>query len=255
VKIISINNRDIIRRIAFRNEYDLLANKATEDIFNVIKGNYLNKSNIKQTFEYEDTKYIIDLTISYANLNNIKFDMGANFNPIDKESQTPPHIVMNIVLDYNFCEEDFGRICYRIYEFIRHEYEHFYECDKNIESSEEYKDNLKLMRQENLSDLERAKLVEKYMLDPYEIDAYARSIYYAAKKKKKRFQNVLWESMDVAFFGFNPNEQVEGHKNQQIMRIQRNIIDKITERIHKIFQITTACMLSTRGMKSFGKKW
>jgi hypothetical protein len=247
MKIIKTDAQNIFKKIAFRNRYDLLANEATRDIFETIKNNYNDKRDIKKSFEYRNTNYIIDLELSRGDLVDKKFNMQANFNPPDKETQTPPHITIIIVLANTFSEEDFERLNYTIYQFIRHEYEHFY--DWNILPDQEYYDNLRALQDMNLSLLERAKLVEKNVLSPYEITAYSRSVFYVAKKRKVRFQKVLWEALDIMFFGFSKKDQDIGRKDREIMDIYNNIYHKIIERIHQIFQIKRTAMISTKGLE------
>jgi hypothetical protein len=249
MRIIKTDAQNIFKKIAFRNRYDLLANEATRDIFETIKNNYQNTRESKESFEYKNTNYIIDLKLSHDNLIDKKFDMRADFNEPDVKAQTPPYIEIRITLDYNFSKDDFERLNYAIYEFIRHEYEHFYSYDHDIFSSKEYYDNLRALQDMSLSLLERAKLVEKNVLDPYEIDAYARSVVYVAKKRKVRFQKVLWEALDIMFFGFSEKDQNLGRQNREIMNIYNNILDKTQERIHQIFQIKRTAMISTRGLE------
>ena|GEM_PF-4020947 len=249
MKIIKTDALNIFQKIAFRNQYDLLANEATRDIFKTIKDNYRNTNDTKKSFEYRNTDYFVDLELSHGNLIDKKFNVQANFNPPDKEAQTPLYINIIIVLDNSFSEEDFERLNYIVYQFIRHEYEHFYDCDKNVLPDQEYYDNLRAFQNMNLSLLERVKLVEKNVLSPYEITAYARSIFYMAKKRKVRFQKVLLEALDIMFFGFSEKDQEIGRKDREIMDIHNNIYHKIIEKIHQIFQIKRTATISTKGLE------
>lgn len=249
MKIILVGDKDIIRKIAFRNRYDLLANDASRDIFDIIKNNYLNKVDVQKSFEYKNSNYVIDLYLSSGDLFNKAFDMDAHFYPPEEGTQLPPYIEMRIVLDNGFSEDNFEKLNYSIYQFIRHEYEHFYNCDKNVYPDKEYYDNLKLLQRPDLTDIERAKLIEKNVLHSHEIDSYAKSIVYLAKKRKIRFQQVLWETLDIMFFGFGDKERESGHRNVKIMKIYENILWKLKERIEKIYSLRRMAAISTRGLE------
>lgn len=247
MKIVSIDVFSMLKKIAFRNQYDLFANDASRDVFEMVKSNYKNKTNTKRTFEYKSTKYIIDLSLSYDNLSPTKFKVFARFFEQDNDIQLPPYIEVEVVLDNGFSENDFERLYYQIYEFVRHEYEHFCQFDKDIHPSKDYLDTVEQLQSYGMPDLERAKTVEKNVLDPQEIDAYARSIMYVAKKRKVRFQVVLWEMADIMFFGFDDKDVKEGHKNQEIMNVHNNVVDKIKKRIEQIYQIKGSMGRSTNG--------
>lgn len=228
---------DLLRKIVLGSKYDLLANNATRDIFNIIKKEYLNNKNLEKSFEYKDANYIIDLVLSHDNLLDKKFDMRANFYPPEENTKLPPYIEIKIILDINFSEKDFERLNYVIYEFIRHEYDHYYKCDNDIYPDKEYYDNLEKLQDMNLSDVQRAQLVQKNVLNPYELDAYAQSIIQLSKKKKIRYQYILRETMDIMFFGFSQERRDIGHKNIEIMSIYNDIMSKLKEKIEQKLQV------------------
>ena len=230
MKIIIAKNiiaMNLLRKVILGSKYDLLANNATRDIFNIIKREYLNNKGIKESFEYKSSDYIVDLTLSHDNLTDKKFNIEAYFNPPDKETQLPPYIDIKIILDNSFSEKDFERLNYIIYSFLRHEYDHFYKCDNDIFPDSEYYENLRKLQDMNLSDIQRAELIKNNVTHPYEIDAYAQSIIQSCKKRKIRYQYVLREAMDIMFFGFSEEKQKIGHNNTEIMKIYNNIEDRI----------------------------
>jgi hypothetical protein len=227
---------DFLRRVIVGGKYDLLANEATRDIFNIIKKNYQNDKRVEENFEYRNSNYIVDLYLSHDNLINQKFEARAFFYPSEEKCQLPPYIEARVVLDYSFSENDFERLYYVIYTFIRHEYDHFCKFDQNIHVDEEYQNNLRQLQDMNLSFLQRAEMVRKNVLNPMELDAYCVSIIKSAAKRHTTFQKVLREMMDIMFFGFSKEEQESGRENAEVMKIYKDIMDRIREKIEKTLQ-------------------
>lgn len=228
----------ILRIAAYRNKYDLLSNNVAKRIFEAIKSNYQSRINIGNSFLYEQNEenkeeYFIDFFVKFINSKDIKRDIKAKF--YYPEGKTEPYIDIKIMIGLNFSEQDMERLYWYLYESIRHEYEHFDKYARGFLPDEEYKRIVGALSKMNLSDVEKIKLISKYILHPIEIDSFAKSIMYVAKKRKIPYGHVIRDVLNRVLF--NDDEDVKNRmsQNQAINTMIDNIENKLTSRIKEIF--------------------
>lgn len=77
--------------------------------------------------------------------------------------------------------------------------------------------------------------VKNYILNPIEIDSYARSIVYVAKKEKRSFRSVLENVILRTFFKNDENIKGEWCKNPIVLKNVNNTIEALTKRIEEIY--------------------
>jgi len=232
VKISSIDS--ILKFASFRNKYDLLSNNVARNIFEAIKLKISNRFSFKDSFyEKGDEEYTIDYLVKFVDKDDIKADIKAKFYYPD--NKTEPYIDIKIYIGLNFSEQDLERLYWQLYESIRHEYEHFDKYSKGFWPDEEYNKTVASLDSLNLQDIDKVNLISKYILDPIEIDSYAKSTVYVAKKRKTPYGNVIDDILDRSLFGNNENIKKRMLENQEICRIISDIKDKLVERVKKLF--------------------
>jgi len=234
VKILTIEN--ILKFASFRNKYDLLSNNVARKIFDSIKEKYLNRINTNGSFfeKDEDCKeYTIDFFVKFIDSTDMKREVKARF--YYPEGKTEPFIDIRILIGLNFSKQDFERLYWHLYEFIRHEYEHFDGYKKGLWPDEEYIKTMLSLDKMNLSDVERIKLVSKYILDPIEIDSYAKSIMYVAKKRKTPYGQVVQDVLNRVLFNNDENIKNRMTQNQAINTIINGIEKRLVDRIKEVF--------------------
>ena len=234
MKILTIEN--ILKFASFRNKYDLLSNNVARKIFDSIKEKYLNRINTKDSFFEKDEdgkEYTVDFFVKFIDSIDIKREVKARF--YYPEGQTEPFIDIRILVGLNFSKQDFERLYWYLCESIRHEYEHFDGYKKGLWPDEEYIKTMLSLDKMNLSDVERIKLVSKYMLDPIEIDSYAKSIMYVAKKRKTPYGQVVQDVLNRVLFNNDENIKNRMTQNQAINTIINGIEKRLVDRIKEVF--------------------
>ena len=235
MNILSIEN--IIKCVAFRNKYDLLSNDVAKKIFDVIKNNYGTRTNAKDSFyEKQEEEYVVDYLIQFVNRDDIKTNIKARFYYPDEI--TDPYVDINICIGLNFTEQDLERLYWKLYESIRHEYEHFNKYLKGFYPDQEYDKLVEALDNLNLSDIEKAQIAAKYILDPIEIDSYAKSIMYVAKKRKIPYLYVIEDVIDRVIFSNDKDIKNRMLKNKEIGIIMEDVRGGLVGRINKIYPAT-----------------
>lgn len=238
MNILSIEK--IIRIAAYRNKYDLLSNDIAKRVFESVKGNYQSRINIGDSFYYgqnEDTKeeYIVDYFVKFINSKDIKRNVKANFEYPDPEKNYPATIDIKIVLGLSFSEDDMERLYWHLYEAIRHEYEHYDKYTQNLWPDEEYKKTIEALKNLNLPDMEKVKLVSKLILHPIEIDSFARSIMYVAKKRKISYGYVMRDILNRILFHEDKNIKNRMLQNPEMKEMIDNVENRLINRIKEVF--------------------
>ena len=232
MKILSVEG--ILKFASYRNKYDLLSNNIARKIFEMIKNNYENKANIKESF-YEEIENNNDKMEQYTIDVSVKFNTGINRKiQIDSKfdypyGQVEPIIDIKILLNKDFTKQDIERSYWWIYDSVRHEYEHFDKYLDNFLPDEEYYKTIQSLDKLNLQDIEKAKLIARYVLNPAEIDSYAKSIMYVAKKRKIPYGFVINDIIERALFSKEINENMRN--NKEIVDIMNQIKEGLSKQI------------------------
>jgi hypothetical protein len=224
---------DEIYREAFRNTYDLLANDITRQIFEFIKA---SKDNTHNEIEFDklNPPCIVDIKIKYTNdedvkLNYIDFGITSRYH-YPEVNDGIGEIQINIFLSSNFSQKNFTKIYYVVYEVVRHEMEHYYKSKNKQYPNDDYSTMF-----DESDPLIFSEQVKNYILNPIEIDSYARSIVYVAKKQKKSFFSVLENVILRIFFKNDENIKEEWCKNPSILKNVDDTRDVLTKRIEEIY--------------------
>lgn len=230
-----LSAEDIIKFSSFRNKYDLLSNSVARKIFEAVKQEFPNRNSFGDSFyENQDGEdYIIDFFIKFVNRNDIKTDIKAGF--YYPEENTDPYVDIKINIGLDFSQLDLERLYWKLYEVIRHEYEHFDKYLKGFYPDEQYSETIERLKQFNLNYVDKANLISQYMLDPIEIDSYARSIVYVAKKRKTPYAYVIDDILNRALFGSDEDVKRKMLENKEIGKIAENIKNGLAKRIRAIF--------------------
>ena len=178
-------------------------------------------------------EYIIDVRVVF----DVNFEgnvyVNAKFNY--PQDSTDAYVDVRIRFGRYFSEQDFERFHWFLYETIRHEYEHFNKYLKGFWPDDEYRKIVEDMKQLGLSDIEKAKVISRYMLHYIEIDSYVKSIIYVAKKRKVPCSSVIWDILDRFLFENNKATQERMMNNPEISQIVNDIKDGLLGKIQKIF--------------------
>ena len=226
MKIYSI--QDCLLKIAYRNEYDLIANDMVQKIFNKIKTNLESFVLLEDNLELHLNINKEEGVDSYKN-----FDLTAHTETIPYDVEFVPKMIINLVVNEEFSKNDYQDLNFSLYEVIRHELEHYYKYILEKHPDEEYKRTYRsLLSSRAKEDLQKhVNLVSKYILSEIEIDSYARSIIYVAKKQNKNAMEVIQQVFNRAFFN-NDRELVKlAQENQEIMAVVNNAKNKLAKRI------------------------
>lgn len=235
MRILSVKNsiEKILKTASFRNKYDLFSNALARKIFEMVQDKLLSRTNFKDSFyEHEENgeEYTIDFYVKFNDTYNSKIDIGSKFYYPDEK--TEPYIDIRIYLGRDFSVDDFERFHWYLYESIRHEYEHFDKYIKGFYPDKRYEEIISSLNTLNLSPIEKARLISELILHPIEIDSYAKSIMYVAKKRKTPYGYVIRDILDRLLFD---NAQGNTVQNQEINQIVGNIERGLIKRIQEIF--------------------
>lgn len=227
----------ILKTASFRNKYDLFSNIVSRKIFEMVKDKLLSKTNFKDSFcekeEDSQEEYTIDFYVKFNDAYDNKIDVKSKFYYPDK--QTEPFIDIRIYLRMDFAENDFERLHWYLYESVRHEYEHFNKYIRGFWPDKRYDEIILSLNTLNLSDIEKAKLISELMLHSIEIDSYAKSIMYVAKKRKIPYGYVIQDILHRLFFNNDKNIEKRMLQNQDVNKIIEEIKNKLVGRIRNIF--------------------
>lgn len=239
MKIISLKTSliRILKAASFRNKYDLFSNEISGKIFKIIKDKLSSKTNFKDSFhekeEESKEEYAVDFYVKFSDTYDNKVDIKAKFYYSDQ--QTEPFIEIRIYLRTDFSENDFERFHWYLYECVRHEYEHFDKYIRGFWPDKRYDEIIESLNTINLSDTEKAKLISELLLHYIEIDSYAKSIMYVAKKRKIPYGYVIRDILNRLFFNNDKNIKKRMLQNQEVSQIIDEIKNRLIERIRKIF--------------------
>jgi len=234
VKIYSIETA--LKIFAFRNKYDILSNKVASKIFGAIKNRIDNKINFEDSIL--DQECIIDFSVSFNKEYSKKMEVKAVFTcPFEKNNEQgiEANIDIKIYLKADFAKHDLERLYYRIYEAVRHEYEHFDKYLKEEMPSDEYKEIFESLEKINLEDINKARLIAKYILDPIEIDSYAKSIMYIAKKRGIPYSAIIDDIIKRAMFSDNNDIEEKMNRNTEVVNLIKQVKDGLIKRIKEIY--------------------
>ena len=209
-----------IRIFAFRNKYDILANRVAEWIFSLIKNGNLGE------YIYDNIHVDISNSEKETHLNFNNFKIGAECRGND--------IQIDIFLKSDFSKSDYQSFNYVLYEVIRHELEHQDRFILGKNPDDEYvKTYDQLMNDSGLKLEEHSELIAKYILSDSEIDSYVKSIMYVAKKQKRSAIEIIEQVLNRAFFNNNEKLMTDGTKNDRIVSLvekTRNVLrNKLVE--------------------------
>ena len=224
MQIFRINSdiADCLKKIAYRNKYDLLANSLSKEIF--------QKLILNQEFSFDiQTENNITIKIragkdtdreKTANEPYDNFTIKSNSTLVDNTTE----IFIYFRFKYFFSKKDYESFIYILYEIIRHEIEHAYQFSIGKQPDESYKtlyDKLFQGFPQNIEDFsQHVNTISQYLTSNEEIDAYAKSIVYIAKKRKVPFNQIIKQIFNRAFF--NNKIEIAQLANQNL-----NIIEEI----------------------------
>ena len=199
MRIYTINSNviDCLRAIAYRNKYDVIANSTSQEIF---KRAIINDEFAFDLYPFDNAV----MKIRYGKNESIEsataFDIKAYSQLIDDVAE----IVINIKSKDSFSDKDYENFIYVLYEVVRHELEHaenFYQGKYPDESYRELYDKIFKGFPDNLDGFaEHVDLISRYITCDEEIDSYAKSIYYIAKKRKVNVDEIIRQVFNRAFF-------------------------------------------------------
>jgi len=237
MKIVKIKDvlSDEIYREAFRNTYDLFANNITKRIFKLVEK--LKDDNDIIEFNKLEPPLIVVIKIRLVSAEDIKLNyktFGVSSRYIyPEENEGVGEIQINVFLVDNFSKNDFVKIYYVIYEVTRHELEHYYKSKNKKHPDKNY-----ISQFDNSDLVVFSEKMKNYMLNPIEIDSYARSIVYVAKKQKIAFGAVIENVLFRAFFNNDENLKNEGYKNKIIIKNIDETREALEKRINEIYPRT-----------------
>jgi hypothetical protein len=192
--------RDCLNIIAYRNKYDLASNQLTREIFDRVTS---TKDGLIVTYENVVVNVKVDVVDKVSSFEN--FDLSAT-TAIDVTKSIQPVIDIHVALSKDFESKDYSHFYFALYEVIRHEIEHYHKYvidshpDKDYIQTYQELMNIKSPEKDLLRHIQ---LVSKYILSDAEIDSYARSIVYVAKKQKVTPSQVMDQIFKRAFFNNN----------------------------------------------------
>lgn len=225
-----LNIENCLYKIAYRNEYDMLANEIAKEIFLNIKQNrtidfLINKQNFVIKVQVQNT----GKESSYD-----AFDIKADMLDFPHGVNKRPEMIINIFLDNDFVSGDYQNFNYVLYEVIRHELEHYYKYSLGTYPDDDYKklySELINLKNKNLE--EHIKLVSEYILSETEIDSYVKSIMYVAKKQHKPVTDIIEQVIKRAFFNNDPELARKSVGNKTIIDMlnytRKKLIGKLKE--------------------------
>jgi len=227
------STKNILYKLTFRNKYDLLANNLSRNIFNLIKA-----KNDSFNTVFVSSGFIIELNVVSGvkiKLKNNTFQIDAAFFYPESTTEKIPKIKINIVINVNFSPVDYQKFNYDLYEKVRHEYEHYDKYTVGFRLDNEYINTAWSLKRKQL-DIKRIELIKNHILSTTELDAYARSIVYIAKKRKVDYKQVIDEIINKLFYHNNREKEIELKKIPDVIWNEMQIKEKLEGRINEIFQ-------------------
>lgn len=185
------NVKSDILCVSYRNQYDVIANNIVKIVFQKIKNGELE-------FNIDNVWIRIVKKEELSSFENFLVDAYID----DLEL-----IRLDIYRNSQFSEKDYNIFNYDLYESIRHELEHVNNLKLGKKPDSEYFDTLKAIDSKP-EFKKRVELVSKYMLSDTEVDAYARSMMYVAKKQNRHVFEVIEQVIKRAFF-YNDSELMQ----------------------------------------------
>jgi len=189
-------------KIAYRNQYDVLSNVIVREIF--------QKLIIAQEFfvMVEKENVIVRVRAGKNGKEDGKTTDKTNFN-FTINAHTRPQIdemtEISIGVDFKngFSKNDYSSFNFSLYEAIRHEIERAHQFNIGKYPDESYKekqDNMFINFTTDANGLSKhIQSVSDYISSNEEIESYARSIMYVAKKQKKHQKKLLFKYLTERF--------------------------------------------------------
>jgi len=215
----NIKINDCLKVFAFRNKYSLRANDLVRKIFDRIKNDRMGE------FGEED----IWVEIRRQKIPHSTFE---NFY-VDANTKNDK-IYLVIFLDHGFSEKDYQKLNFVLYEIIRHELEHVGKFSMDKKPDGKYVQLYYDLRNNN--DIhDHVRMISQYILSDTEIDSYAKSIMYVAKKQNKSVLEIVDQVIKRAFFGNDSKIMVEVMQNKEMKNIVEYTKNKLKEKIKEYF--------------------
>jgi len=217
-----------LNKLSFRNEFDILSNEISKEIFNLFKSN-LNR-NTDTSLKIKD--YNIILKTYLDNSNKLKFgvyNIVASFNYPSILNKTEN---ISVIIKYNsyFSSKHFQQFYYNVYEVVRHELEHYHKYNKGFWPEDDYNNNF-----EDKNIEEKSNQVRNYILSSTEIDSYIRSIVYLAKKRQVEYNIVMDDILNRILFNNDKNIKDKYRDNKVINKNIQEIKNTLQYNIEKIY--------------------
>lgn len=209
----------------YRNMYEKAAQDAIGSIFPRIKESLLsdnpkNKESIdfsvNQTFPKLVYSIITLLKVIIERRDKPTIVTSAIYN--DENDEINGIIKIRLLVPKDFKEHHVDKletIYYELIDALRHELEHVAQLDRGVDTDNEFQNiidinqkfaSMKSSSGENIIDMEDFNNILKNLNTKDEIEAWASSIYLAAKKKKESFTDTLNKTI-YGFFSANNHEQ------------------------------------------------
>lgn len=229
--------KECLKKIAYRNKYDLIANSLSREIFQRL---VLNQEFSFDLFPID--KIVVKIragkNTSQEKTVNEQYDnftIKANSSLVEGEIE----IILYVQFKYFFSKADYESFVYVLYEIIRHEIEHAYQFSIGKKPDESYKELYDKLFQGFPQNLEyfsqHVDRVSQYLTSNEEIDAYAKSMVYIAKKRKVDVEQIIRQVFNRAFF----NNRIEigqmANKNPYITNKIENTRQRLVEHIKKLY--------------------
>ena len=258
MKIYKLNGDTDIQKFlfisAFRNKFDLAANQISKNVFESIienKDSFLKKfpefnCEIQATIKKISDDYIEHIKgFEYRRFGISACNKGAFVGNLFEYS----YIFIDIVLSSGFSNRDYDSLNYSLYESIRHELEHINTFETEGKPDEEYMMIIDKMFKsippnspEKL--LEHCSLISSYFLNPQEIIAHSKSIYFISKKKRQDFKKTIEEVFNRVFFNNNIENIKIGKEDKRISSIVETTKNELIKKINSNFPNSLVVMKS-----------
>lgn len=229
--------KDCLYKIAYRNEYDLMAGDIVREIFSNIKGG-LNSFTISKP-NLDIKVNVVNKDIAETTYKNFHITAYSDIPVISNNDNAPldtPTITVNLYINAMFSAKDYNDLNYSLYSVIRHEIEHYHNYVLKKQPESDYVERYTALMNSNNNNLERhVQMVSDYILCESEIDAYARSIIYVAKKQNKAPFEIIDQIFKRAFFNNNRELLLIGQHSEKIREIIENTRNKLMQRIGSFY--------------------
>lgn len=223
--------QDCLYKIAYRNKFDILANQFVKKIFSRIK-NRLSSFILNE----KEVKILFNVTIKdFSAFRN--FAMGAEFKVQPNNTENIPTLSINLIVNKEFSKTDYQDLNYCLYEVIRHELEHYNKISIGKYPDKDYIETYKALTTSTPEfDLKKhVEVVAKYILSGTEVDSFAKSIVYVAKKQNKSALEVIQQVFNRAFFNNNRDLLKQAQGNKEIMKVVEDTEKLLMERIKHFY--------------------